>query len=62
MGEDELTEKVEVDAFDDTAEVVISTRRLRTQPEWPPPPPAPAPLARIARIYKIAKRLPTSPQ
>jgi hypothetical protein len=62
MGDDELTEKVEVDAFGDTAEVVISKRRLRTQPEWPPPPPVPAPPARIARIYNVAKRLPSSSQ
>jgi len=62
MGEDELTEKVEVDAFDDTDMVVISPRRPQTQPRWPPPPPPPAPIARIARIYNVAKRLPTSPQ
>jgi hypothetical protein len=65
MEDDEVTEEIEVDQFEETDVVPESlVRRLQgragTSGEWPPPPPRPAPTARRARFYSVARRPTTS--
>jgi len=68
VGDNEDTEEVWVDEFDETEVIPESLVRVArkqqgraaTSAEWPPPPPRPAPRSRRARFYSVARRPTTS--